>query len=1134
MLLGLISINKAQSQRTYAASSVLSIGTWQKLAISETGVYKIDVPFLNALGINTNNLSSASIRIYGNGGEMLPEACNGQKTDDLEENAIYIMDGGDGVLNGNDYLLFYANGPDKWSKDSLNHRFVHQKNLYSNQSFYYLSIGGIGKRIGETNNTALPSLNVNSYSGRCFYELDTINFLNSGKNWYGEEMSSMPGRTLTKTWQVPFQNIISGQQATIVSNCIGRSIGNSSRFMVFANNSAVLQQDIPATTAGNYDLFARTNQSSAGFASTGNTLSIQYQFQPGNSTAQGWLDWFEVFTRNDLSLSGSNQLLFRDWASVGTGNIAGFQLKNANALTQVWDITNALNPVKIKTVLNGSVLSFTSDAGNLHEYIAFSDNYLKPVAIGKINNQNLHASSKNDMIIITAPAFFSAAQQLGAFHQQHDNFSSLVITADQVFNEFSSGTPDPTAIRDFVKMFFDRAGPDSTLRPSYLLLLGDASFDFKDRIKNNTNFVPAWQSLSSLDPLSTYVTDDYFGFLNDAEDINSITGTNLLDIGIGRIPAKNASEAASFVNKLLAYHDTASLGPWRNQLTFIADDEDFNLHLHDAELITQSTAITNNKYLQDKIYLDAYKQESSSAGSRYPLVNQAINDQIQKGTLVWNYNGHGGFRRLAEEVVLEQDIVDSWNNPHKLPLFITATCDFAPYDNPAIYSLGENILLRPNTGAIGLMTTTRLVFAFSNRIINENYLKTAMSQKADGSYYSLGDAVRIAKNITYQSSGDPINNSKFILLGDPAMTLSFPKYNVETSSINGRIVSAIPDTLKALQKFTIVGRITDALGNTTNNFNGTVYPIVFDKPAVVTTLANDAESLKESFYEDKNIIFKGKSTVTNGNFAFSFIAPKDINYQYGKGRISYYAEDGKTDANGIFTGFIVGGSENSPADLKGPDIKAWLDNESFVNGNTVGESPLLLLNLSDSSGINILGTGIGHDISIMLDDDPGKAFVLNDFFECTLDGYKQGRIFFQLPVLEEGIHTLKIKAWDAANNSSEAVIEFRVSKKETFILQRIFNYPNPFSTTTNFCFELENGQIGQNVDVVIQVYSLTGQLVRSLKKTIKITGKRSCEIEWDGRNENGSKMGSAVYVYVVYIKSPFGNSSSKTGKIYLF
>ncbi len=305
----------------------------------------------------------------------------------------------------------------------------------------------------------------------------------------------------------------------------------------------------------------------------------------------------------------------------------------------------------------------------------------------------------------------------------------MVVSTDQVFNEFASGSPDPTALRDFVKMYYDKAGADSSLRPRYLLLFGDASYDYKSRLQPNSNFVPGYETVSSLDPLNTYTSDDYFGFLNDRDDINSTTITNTLDIGIGRVPAQTPAQAQAFVDKLIDYSAPQSLGPWRNQQTFIADDQDNNLHFDDAEYISAAVLQTNPLFVQDKIYLDAYPQESTPSGSRYPEVNTAINNQVESGTLIWNYTGHGSYQRLADEVVLEQPIVDTWTNAHRLPLFSTATCDFAVYDNPAITSLGENILLRPVTGGIALMTTTRLVFAYSNRIMNSNYLQTAPANK---------------------------------------------------------------------------------------------------------------------------------------------------------------------------------------------------------------------------------------------------------------------------------------------------------------------------------------------------------------------------------------------------------------------
>jgi len=1117
----------ADAQRSYKNASVLSSGNWFKLAVDGPGIYKIDIAFLNKLGVQTDGLSSSSIRLFGNATGMLPESCNGTRTDDLEENAIEVFDGGDGVFNGNDYFLFYAPGPDIWLKDSLNKRFRHQKNIYSKQSYYFLTIGGSGLRVPVQPGPGNPTTSVTTFDERYYHELDSINFLSSGKEWYGEELSGLPGHSFSQNFTIPINNAVVTQQGFLIANSIARSIGGGSSINVTVNGASALQQNIPATGNTSLDLFARSSKDSGSF-NPSNNLSITFTFLPGGINAQGWIDWFEIFCRHNLIASDNEQLMFRDWNSVGTGSVAEYHLQNAGGY-QVWDITNPVHPVMMATTSNGTEMVFTNNAGSLHEYIGFSAKFLSPAAMGKINNQNLHNSSFADMLVIAHAPLLQQAQRLALFHQQRDNLKVAVVTADQVFNEFASGSPDPTSIRDFIKMYYDKAGTDTTKRPRYVLLFGDASFDYKDRLKSNTNFVPCYQSNTSLDPLNSYTSDDFFGFLADNDDINSGTVTNLLDIGIGRIPAQSLAQASAYVDKLFNYHSAAGLGPWRNQQTFIADDEDFNLHFSDAEVITATAATVNPLFLQDKIYLDAYQQESTPAGSRYPDVNKAINNQIQNGTLIWNYNGHGSYRRLAEEVILEQDIVDTWSNENRLPLFITATCDFAPYDNPTISSLGENILLRNKTGAIALMTTTRLVFAYSNRIMNRNYLQAALQFKPDGTYPSLGEAVKAAKNFTYQTQSDITNNRKFTLLGDPAMTLAYPKMRVQTTQVNGKAVSNQPDTLKALDRYTVSGNITDLQGNALNNFNGTVYITVFDKAQTISTKGNDPESIKENFQVLRSQLFKGKVKAENGVFTFGFIVPKDINYQLGNGRISYYADNGQTDANGSYINLLVGGSQGTSSDNTGPVIKAYLNDEKFVSGSIVNETPVLLLKLSDSSGINIVGTGIGHDITAILDGDQKNTYVLNDFFESDLNSYQQGLVRFQMPALTEGIHSLTIKAWDVANNSSEAIIEFRVYKKQNLTLNHVLNYPNPFTTKTTFWFE--HNRPNEDLRVTIQVFTISGKLVKTIRQTINTNGNRSSDIEWNATDDYGDKLARGVYIYQLRVTSTDGKSASKLEKL---
>lgn len=1117
------------AQRTYKNASVLASGNWYQFSIKEAGVYKIDLAFLNKLGITNTAIPSGTLQIFGNGGAMLPEACNGSKSDDLVENAIQIEDGGDGVFNGSDYILFYANGPDGWIADSVNKTYKHTKNLYSNSVTYFLTLGSNGKRINKALAAGTFNTVSTAYDFRFFYELDSVNLLSSGKDWLGDELSNMPGKTNTKTFSIPANNIITTNAGSLTSHCVGRSVGSSSILQVSVNNSNLFQQIFASTGAGNYDLFARTDTRQTNFT-PGNNLTISYQFTPGNATAQAWIDWFELVCRATLSLANNTQLSFRDWTSVGPGNSTEFRIQSAPAGTQVWEITNPLSPTQQTLQAAAGAITFTAASNTFKEYIAFTNTGLKtPVAIGKIQNQNLHSSGPTDFIIITTPSLLAQAQRLALHHQQKDNLKTIVVTASQVYNEFSSGQPDPTAIRDFVKMYYDKAGADTTKRPRYLLLFGDASFDYKDRIQNNTNFIPCYQNNFSYDPLATYTSDDFFGFLDDAEDINAGTILNLLDVGIGRIPSKTTEEATAVVDKIIQYASNKTLGTWRNQQTFIADDEDFNLHFTDAQVITAAANSTNPLFLQEKIYMDAYQQESNAAGSRYPAVNQAIDNQIQNGTLIWNYNGHGGFRRLAEEVVLEKEIVDRWSNANKLPLFITATCDFAPYDNPAYFSLGEYILLKPNAGAIALMTTTRLVFAFSNRIMNRNYLQTALQPQADGTYLTLGEAVRRTKNFTYQTQSDITNNRKFTLLGDPALRLAFPTYKVTATHINGTAINSTADTLKALNKYNISGSISNAINQPATNFNGTLYATVFDKPQSTSTLANDPDSYKENFQVQRNQLFKGKVTVKDGNFSLNFIVPKDINYQPGFGKISFYTENGQLDGNGSFTNFIIGGSAGDLNDKEGPQIKAFLNDEKFVNGTLVNEKPMLLLKLSDSSGINVMGTGIDHNLVAILDNNPNQTYILNNFFEADLNTYQSGQVGFQLPALEEGNHTLTIKAWDVANNSSQAQINFLVQKTGTLQLQRVLNYPNPFTSKTSFW--LEHNRPSQDLKVHIQIFTVSGKLVKTIRTTINTPGNRSNSIVWDGTDDYGAKLARGVYIYQIKLTGSDGKTVSKLEKL---
>lgn len=1117
----------AHAQRTYASHSVLAAGTWYKLAVTQPGIYKIPVSQLNSMGINTQSLSSNNIRIFGSGGQLLPENNSLPRADDLPELALEVSDGGDGLLNGNDYVLFYAPGPHGWVYNPAGRTFTHQYNLYSDTAWYFLGIGGNGRRITTDNATPpAPTVDVTAFDYRAFYEKDSVNLVSSGKQWWGPVFNNAPGGTPTRS--IDFTLPAATAQVQVRARAAARSSG--SRFDITVNQAAAGSLNLNPVSGNIFEAFATAAYGAFNVNVNSAQLQVGLQYIAGNGD-QGWLDYVELQARCPLTLPAQGPLFFRDAVSVAAGATGRFTLNNAGAGTAIWELTNTNTPVAVPVQRSGSQLQFVREAGTLREYVAFDPAQMpQPAFAGTVPNQDLHGSAAADMLIITIPALKAAAERLAAYHTAHDQLQVQVALVPDIYNEFASGTPDPTAIRDFVKMFYDRAGGNGK-GPRYLLLFGDASFDYRHRINANTNLVPTWESDASLDFINSYPSDDFFGFLDDADNITDVNTRNLLDIAIGRLPVQTEAQARQVVDKIMGYHNPANFGPWRNDLTFVADDGDDNLHLQDAEEVSGMAAQTWRQGIPDKIYLDAYPKVSSAGGSRYPAVNSEIQRQMSTGNLVWNYTGHGSYSRLAEEVVVDGSTIKTWNNTQHLPLIITATCDFAPFDNPAYNSLGEQLVLQPTGGAIALMTTTRAVFAYSNRIMNTNYLQMAFTPLANGHMPSLGEAAMLGKNLTYTNYSDVANNRKFQLLGDPALTLAFPRYHVVTDSINGQDVTQVTDTLKALGKYVVKGHLEDEQGQPLAGFNGQLDVAVYDKPVTLRTRGNDAGSEPADYTLQQQVLFRGQQSIQNGHFSFTFIVPKDIDYKPGAGKISYYAANEQADAGGYFDGYQVGGTAaNAPVDTAGPQVQAFLDTELFRNGGITGPNPVLLVNLYDSSGINTSGYGIGHDMVAVL-DTASQYFVLNDFYTATLNNYRGGAIRFPFYNLAEGPHTLIIKGWDTYNNSTTVTLQFVVAGAGTLAVQEVGNYPNPFTTETRFFFT--HNQQGQELDVTLQVFTVSGQLVKTKQQTINATGNRYDGMLWNGTADSGAKLPPGIYFYRLTVSTKLKTKISG-GKLILF
>jgi hypothetical protein len=1087
---------------------VLSSGSWQKLAITREGIYKIDKTLLTGMEMGTD---LKGVRLYGTGGRMLPESNAVSRHDDLPE--VSLMEEGD-------YLLFYAPGPHSWQYQGSN--FVHTANLYSDTAWYFLTTGSTpGKRIAKDDAAPAAGLIVNSFDYHAFYENDSINFLSSGKQWWGAVFSSTQSSR-----SINFSLPLTPFSLKIGARVAARGIGTS-RFSIQVGNNMLGSLSLSPVSGNIFEAFASVATGYYTATPAGTSVPITLSFTAGGSGAQGWLDYLTLQARCPLQLPALEPLFFRDIASVTPGQNAQFRLEQAFNQTVVLDVTDPLRPVKVKTQLTGSTLTFTRDCGSLHEYAAFSgQGYLQPVTAGAVANQDLHGTGAADMLIVTTPALQAAATRLAAWHGARDGLTVKVVTMNEIYNEFGSGTADPVAVRDFVKMCYDRGG----LR--YLLLFGDASYDYKNRVAGNTNMVPTWQSTISTDPVNAYPSDDFFGFLDDADDINDNSRQNLLKIAIGRLPVQQSAQAEAVVNKIMGYNAPANFGRWQQHITIVADDGDDNLHLQDAESMSEIVAGLWPAGHIDKIYLDAYPKIADAGGSRYPAVNAAIAEDIFDGTLIWNYTGHGSYSRLAEEVIMEESSLATWKNAGKLPLFITATCDFAPFDNPAYVSLGEKLLLQENGGGIALMTTTRTVFSASNRIMNANYLQKLLTPGTDGRMPTLGQAAMEAKNLTYTDYIDIPNNRKFQLLGDPALTLAFPRYHVVMDSINGKAVNDIPDTLKAMGKYTVKGHLENEQGIRQDTYKGTLYTTVYDKPALEYTRGNAAGSTPAGFYQQQHILYRGQQTIENGRFSCSFVVPADIDYQAGAGALSFYASNGVTAAGGVFSEVQVGGTaDNIEQDELGPVIKAYLDNEYFRNGGITGENPVLLLQLKDEQGVNTSGYGIGHDLIATLDNKEGQYYILNSFFEATTDSYQEGMVRFPLYGLSEGMHTMTIKAWDTHNNSGTATLQFRVVRSSAMTVGKAGCFPNPFHDQTQFTFE--HNQQDLPLNVTVRIFTAMGQQIKTIHHTINDGGSRYVGASWNGTTDSGARVSPGIYIYSILVTAN-GKTKVLGGKITVF
>lgn len=1106
----------------YRAHSRMVIGDWYKLWVHETGVHRITYQDMKNMGIRVDNINPDRIGMFGRGGKMLPEAAGTSKYDDVTEISIKVVTATPGKFAPGDYILFYGEGPVTWMQNKVTGYITHSNHPYATASGYFLVIDNIpGKRIPLADEIPYQANTTSSkYTSVAVYEQDYFNLIKSGRKWFGEKFDNY-----TRSFNVPefvFPDIITGTEASM-SYCIAGRASQQMSFNFTANDANVSTSTIGGYSGDND--YARELTSLQTFTPSSNNVKVKVQFNAPNSSALGWLDYVSVNVRSNLRFRGP-QMSFRDPVSVAEGNVTNFSLESEQSNLTLWDVTDHSYVHQVPVSYSGNKYNFKVQTSMLREFVVFDgSSFLSPEFAGKVANQDLHGMGNYDMIIVTHPSLRQQAQRLADLHNSNGEITAKVVSLSEIYNEFSSGHQDITAIRDFMKMLYDK-GKDQGY-PKYLLLFGNASYDFKDILVNNLNLVPTYESQNSVRPIASFLTDDYFGLLDDGEGAGPDTVIGLLDVAVGRLPVRNSEQAQDAVNKIEAYltNREDTFGDWRNSLLVIGDDEDSNTHLNQAERLSARIQQNYPLYNVNKIYFDAYRQYNTPGGGRYPDVNREITSTVDKGILITNYIGHGGELGWADERVLEIADINAWKNFGRMGLFFTATCEFSRFDDPQHVSAGELVFINPDGGALAMITTTRLAFSSTNESLNNSFIDTAL--KKDGAIPRLGDIVKYTKNDNVVSP----NVRQLTLFGDPALPMSIPRYNVVTTSIVDPQTLRSVDTLYANSKVTVSGEVQDNSGNLMSGFNGEVSVKVFDKWSTVRTLGQDLKSSVTEFEVQKSVIYNGKAKVENGTFSITFPIPRDIDYNIGKGKISYYAHDGFTDAHGYYNNIWIGGSKDENlADETGPQITLYMNDTTFVDGGLTNENPKLVVRLFDESGINTLGNGVGHDLVAVIDGDNYNSALMNDYYVADRDSYQSGWAKYQYFNLDDGEHTVKVKAWDVNNNSSEATISFFVKRDIRLDIDDVTAYPNP--SGDKVWFKFKHNLFDEVLNIEIEIYDAIGTLVRVITPgKITADGYRVDDLMWDGLSSDGSVLRNGLYVCRVKVLDRNGNSSAHAVKV---
>ena len=1103
---GLLTSAWADSSR-YASESVLNSGKWVKIQVAEDGIYKLTAADLKKMGFS--NLDK--VAVYGYGGWPLDEDFSTTYIDDVPEVAVW---------RSADYLLFYGKGPRKWEYSSSDKSFIHTNNPYSNYGYYFVSEKETtGRTMEKAASAAGATLQVTTFDDYVLHEEELVSVNSSGRELYGESFTS----TLSRDFTISVPGITNDEGKATLSFI---SRGNGTITMNVDGNALI--SGSVSVPSDEYEVARELYRERAWMADKGETVKVNIGYSTtGHKNVH--LNYFRLQMKRQLKVY-DNYTFFRSLSA--RGNASRFVIQGADASTLVFDVTDGVNPQQMETSLNGTELSFSIPASaSLREFVVVKPSQIKaPVTVGEVANQNLHALPQQDMIIIAQPNFTTQAERLAEAHRTKDNLTVRVVTPESIYNEFSSGTPDATAYRRFMKMFYDRKTSEADA-PKYLLLFGDGSFD-------NRKLTSAWKSVDMSNMLLTYQTenslssqsyviDDYFGFLDDADNKKSLQNKKLC-LGIGRFPIRTVEQATQMVDKVISYMENKNTGSWKNNLCFMADDGSntdgfMTEHMEFADQLAGYVESEHPEFLVNKLYYDAYKKDMT-AGT-YPDVRSGLQKLLKDGLLLFNYTGHGGTTALSDEKVLTQTDINQFTYTH-LPVWVTATCDFTRFDDLNT-SAGEDVFLNKSSGGIALFTTVRVAYSRPNFPINDNVIRN-LFERNNGRRRTLGEVMQATKN-TLSS----VYKLGFCLIGDPAVKMAYPEFGMKVTTVNGQSVDGNSISFKALEKITVEGEVLDASGQLVTDFTGIVNPTVKDSKVTVTCLknSNKDDSPAFTFTDYPNTIFIGNDSVRNGKFSFTFTVPKDISYSNLQGKMNLYAVDTESgnEAQGNFDNFIVGGtSDTAETDTIGPEIRAlYLNDTTFVDGGQVNTTPYFFAELWDKSGVNITGSSVGHDMMLVIDESTVLSYNLNSYYELLPGEDGTGIVKFPIPALEPGKHTAEFWVWDILNNSTVRTFTFEVVEGlKPFLFDVI---ATPGIAREQVTFHLMHNRPESRMRVGIMVYDLAGRQLWKHEESGTSGLFENYTVSWD-LTSGGARMRPGVYIYRAAISTDNSKDATKARK----